>query len=155
MARVESSDTDLTASPVAYAMAHQMLVVERERGRPGSGRSTREVQPARGHASGSARCQRRSYRDGEETASRPIDVMMRPLDQPPSRLPEIAGAIVIAMGFALLVYLPRSNPLRHSVRRSHIPSDFSMIARLSSWFASAVQLREKSERQIGARNFSD
>ena len=89
------------------------------------------------------------------TASRPIDVMMRPLDQPPSRLPEIAGAIVIAMGFALLVYLPRSNPLRHSVRRSHIPSDFPMIARLSSWFASAVLLREKSERQIGARNFSD
>ncbi len=37
--------------------------------------------------------------------SRPIDVMKRPLDQPPSRLPEIAGAIVIAMGFALLVYI--------------------------------------------------
>ena len=36
--------------------------------------------------------------------SRPIDVMERPLDLPPSRLLEIAGAMVIAMGFALLVY---------------------------------------------------
>ena len=36
--------------------------------------------------------------------NRPIDVMNRPLDRPPSRLLEI-GAIVIAMGFALLVYI--------------------------------------------------
>jgi hypothetical protein len=36
---------------------------------------------------------------------RPIDIMKRPLDRPPSRLLEIAGAIVIAMGFALLVYI--------------------------------------------------
>ena len=33
--------------------------------------------------------------------SRPIDVMKRRLDR---RLLEIAGAIVIAMGFAMLVY---------------------------------------------------
>ena len=43
---------------------------------------------------------------------------------------------------------PRGAALRaatlsgHQLRRTYFPSDFSMSARFSSWFASAVQLRE-------------